>query len=201
MQGRRSQQPALIHTDGRDWQLVFHRRHLKRVKAEKSRKAAAKIVTPARALPRAAAPAFDFRQLGFRPLGNDFTAAQIDCAGFAVDREPVALFDRGAGELRPTTSNINRQSTTADDARLPHLPRNQRRMSGSAANGGDDAVGNGKPADVSRRGVRANEDDRFATGSLAGPRSANRKQRVQRQCRMRRKFHVERALQSKPAAY
>ena len=60
------------------------------------------------------------------------------------------------------TGDLDRKLRAADDARFSHLPRHQRRMRGSAADGRHDSRRDGKAADVGGRGVGSHENDRVA---------------------------------------
>jgi hypothetical protein len=99
------------------------------------------------------APALDLRQFGFRPLGDHIAAAEIDRAGFAVDRKPIAFADRRPCKLRGAGGRSNRQRRAADDTGLAHLPRDQCGMRGASADGGDDSCRRSEARDVRGRGV------------------------------------------------
>ena len=74
--------------------------------------------------------------------------ADDDLADEAVDRDPVALFDLDVVDREGALGHVDVELAAADDADLAHLPRDQGRVAGHAALGGEDALGRVHAADV-----------------------------------------------------
>src|SRR5207249_3661204 len=96
----------------------------------------------------------------FARLGRDLTFEHL--AGEAVDRDEVAVLQRTAAGGDGAGFVVDLQSITADDANLAHLPADESSVTGSTAEGGQDAVGGLHAADVFGAGFASDEDHALA---------------------------------------
>ena len=90
--------------------------------------------------------------------------ADVEGAGRAVEADPVAFLELGAGHVAVglLAGVVDDEVARAGHARLADLAGDDRGMRGRAAAGRDDALGHGHPVEVVRRGLDADEDDLLA---------------------------------------
>ena len=86
--------------------------------------------------------------------------ADVERAGRAVEADPVALLELGPGDVAVglLAGVVDDQVGRARDARLADLARDDRRVRGRPAAGGDDALGHGHAVEVVRRRLDPDED-------------------------------------------
>ncbi len=83
-----------------------------------------------------------------RDLKGDFAPAKSDFSRCAIQGDPVALAQGLAADRRAALVGVDRQRAAADQTNFPHLPRDDGRMGGAAADRGQNAVRRGKARDI-----------------------------------------------------
>ena len=82
-----------------------------------------------------------------------------DFAGEAVEADPVAVLEHLVADADRALGVVDVESAAADDADLAHLPADQGRMAGGAAERGQNALGGLHAAQILRARLPADEDD------------------------------------------
>ena len=111
-------------------------------------------------------PAQDLLELGLvlEPRLDRRQRADVQRAGRAVEADPVALLELGAGHVAVglLAGVVDDEVGRAGHARLADLAGDDRGVRGRAAAGRDDALGHGHAVEVVGRGLDPDEDDLLA---------------------------------------